>query len=429
MSWKLAAKNLQRNRRRSISTALSICVGFVALNLLGAYILRSFETLRVMSVYLDQRGHLQIRKSGSVDGFDSKPQEFLLSQKEQDEIKEKVIASMGDLVEFTGRNLSASGLLSNGQKSHPIYASGFDANAYFRALKHPMTLEHGIFFLLDWQKEHAEQFLSNPELIAITPMIHEIMNFSKPLMLNPSVQIAGLTVEGDLNAVNADLGAIHSTGAEFLESTVILAPIEKVQELLGTDGVQAMTLFLKDFSSLPQASAVMSKLSQKLSFAVEVFSFEDPRINEYFQGSMGFLYVMGGFFLILICTAVSLAIVNSLTMGIIERTREIGTLRAIGFRFRDVRNLFLKENILLAISAIFVGTLLSQLITEIVNRSGIYFEPPGTPNEIPFNLLWSYSIALFATLVLVFVTVASAFVVVTRKLRVKLINLLHDLGD
>ena len=42
---------------------------------------------------------------------------------------------------------------------------------------------------------------------------------------------------------------------------------------------------------------------------------------------------------------------NALTMSVLERTREIGILRSIGARARDIRRIFATETIALATSA------------------------------------------------------------------------------
>lgn len=429
MSWSLAWRNLQRNKRRSFSTGLAICVGFVALNLLSAYIYRSYQTLTTTAVYMDQRGHLQIRKLGSVDNFDSKPKNYLISKSEVDEIQKMIIDPNSQSIEYTGKLLSTSGLLSNGVKSHPIYAIGFDNGSYVRSIKHPRMIEHGFFFLMPWQKEKIDIFEKNTELIAVTPLISKIMGFKQPLESNESVQIASINIDGDLNAINADLGALHSTGAEFLESSVVLVPILKLQELMGTDGVQAVTIFLNDDRASAKLKKIFEGLKEKLSFPTEIFEFSDPQINGFFEGTMGFLYVMGGFFLILICTAVSLTIINSLTMGIIERTREIGTLRAIGFKQVHVKNVFIQESILISLIAIFIGTIASSIIAALVNRSDIMFEPPGTPNKIQFTLLWNITISIFVSILLMSVAWVSSVIVIKRKLEKKLISLLHDIGE
>jgi putative ABC transport system permease protein len=61
--------------------------------------------------------------------------------------------------------------------------------------------------------------------------------------------------------------------------------------------------------------------------------------------------VMVLFFIILI------GVVNTLRMTIRERTREIGTIRAIGMQKKDVRNTFLLETFFLTLFSIIAGIL------------------------------------------------------------------------
>jgi ABC-type lipoprotein release transport system permease subunit len=61
------------------------------------------------------------------------------------------------------------------------------------------------------------------------------------------------------------------------------------------------------------------------------------------------------FFIILI------GVINTLRMTIRERTREIGTIRAIGMQRKDVRNVFILETVLLAFFASLIGVLLAFL--------------------------------------------------------------------
>ncbi|MBU0994176.1 MAG: FtsX-like permease family protein [Proteobacteria bacterium] len=72
-----------------------------------------------------------------------------------------------------------------------------------------------------------------------------------------------------------------------------------------------------------------------------------------------FLAVIILFFIILI------GVVNTLRMTIKERTREIGTIRAIGMQRKDVRNLIITETFLLALFSTIVGTLFSFAIMEL----------------------------------------------------------------
>ena len=51
----------------------------------------------------------------------------------------------------------------------------------------------------------------------------------------------------------------------------------------------------------------------------------------------------------LLIVAISMVgLVNAITMGVLERTREIGMLRCIGARARDVRRIFATEGLVVA---------------------------------------------------------------------------------
>jgi putative ABC transport system permease protein len=73
---------------------------------------------------------------------------------------------------------------------------------------------------------------------------------------------------------------------------------------------------------------------------------------------------------------VVLATANTMTMSVFERTREIGTLLAIGMERSSIRALFLLEGILLGVIGSGVGAVLSLLLRAVLNASGIMLPPP-----------------------------------------------------
>lgn len=425
MIWKFAYRNLLRNKRRSLSTGMAITVGFVGLNLLGAYIYRSKMALDTTSVYSAQKGHVSIYKKDAIEQYQIKPKKYVFSLEEQEQLK-KAIADLQPQIEYMGQQISVPGLFSNGTKSHPVVIYGFDPEAYQKSLTQPALLEWAKDWVLPSQRENSDLFIRHPETVSITPKIAEILSFKYPLKDNEPIQIAARTLDGDLNAINAELGAEHTTGMQFLEDTVVLIPIKKVQELLATDAVESISIYLRPGVAL---NSFIDKLKDKLSqlgYPIDVFRFDSPEINALHQGTMGFLYVMGGFFLFLICTAVSLTIINSLTMGIIERTREIGTLRAVGFKSSDVVQLFVRESVLLSVISMSFGIIISFIVSSAVNAANIRFFPPGASAKIQFILKWNLYIASFVFILLFTISVLSSLFVIKSKLRTKLIALLND---
>ena len=58
----------------------------------------------------------------------------------------------------------------------------------------------------------------------------------------------------------------------------------------------------------------------------------------------------------LLIVAISLVgLVNAITMGVIERTREIGMLRCVGARAKDVRRIFSVEGLAVAVAGWLIG--------------------------------------------------------------------------
>jgi putative ABC transport system permease protein len=67
----------------------------------------------------------------------------------------------------------------------------------------------------------------------------------------------------------------------------------------------------------------------------------------------------------LLIVAISMVgLVNAITMAILERTREIGMLRSVGARARDVRRIFATEGIVLAVAGWLVGVPLGYLLAR-----------------------------------------------------------------
>lgn len=116
-------------------------------------------------------------------------------------------------------------------------------------------------------------------------------------------------------------------------------------------------------------------------------------------------------FLIVAMSMVALA--NAITMGVLDRTREIGILRCIGARARDVRRIFMTEGIVLALAGWLLGIplgyafdrLLVWLIWEVVEvRIPVVFPP------------WNLLIALVGTVAL---ALAVQFLPVRRAVRLR----------
>jgi ABC-type antimicrobial peptide transport system permease subunit len=128
-------------------------------------------------------------------------------------------------------------------------------------------------------------------------------------------------------------------------------------------------------------------VATEISYVVERDEIAANRSITTTIGLLGFLIV-----------AISMAgLANAMTTSILERTREIGVLRCIGARARDVRRIFTTEGIALALAGWLVGIPLGYALTRLL----VWLVWEIVDVRVPFVFpLWNVPIALAGTLVL-----------------------------
>ncbi len=431
MMWRLSFRNLFRNKRRTVATGAAVIAGFVGLTLLGGYIFRVEKGLRSNSVYLQNKGHITIFKKEGLQRFATRPSFYQLTVDDQ-KIIQKYIQKYSDNIEWAGKALTGAGLISNGEKSVPFMSVGVDLVTLEKSFSHPEVHKWAEDFLTEDSINFYNAVKNDPFSISITARLGELIGRKAPFAKLPieqrSVQLAGMNFYGDLNAIDATLSVNHSTGSELLEDAGMLASIELMQQLYSTDGAHYVMIYLKDDSQISNIVRELNETFKTDHLPFDVYPFDDPAISPNYVGSMGFLYAMTGFFVFLICGAVALSIVNSLTMGILERTREIGTFRAIGYRRSQISWMMTQEALWLCIFSGVIGIMLAALISLIVNRLHFTFSPPGIVSAIQFTLSINAVLVSIITLMFLLLVGLTSYLVTHFKLKMKVVDLLSDSG-
>lgn len=426
---KMALRNLWKNKRRSISTGTAILAGFTGLCLLGGYILRSERYMRSSAVYVNHTGHIAVYKKGGVDGFYNNPKKFHLSADDLQKLRE--ITSTDTGVEFTTPILRGMGLLSNGNKSVPFVAYGITPADEKRIQEHPYV-KTWTPELIASSKEPSIKDAEGPlaETISITKQLGTLIGRKAPFTdlstADKDVQLAARTFDGDLNAVNANLGFRHTTGMLMAEDTSLVAPLAVLQNLYATDGATYVAVYLHPDENVSGAVQRLQTKIDKAGLDFEAIPFNDESIGLFYVGTVGFLYIMAGFFIFLIFGAVALSIVNSMTISILERVREIGTLRAIGFTNSQTAWLFTLESMYLTLISLIVGYMLAQIFGVVVNSMNLRFDPPGVSGDMQFVLTPDSWFCLILAIPVMIICLICAYVVSKKLVNKPIIQLLQQ---
>lgn len=129
------------------------------------------------------------------------------------------------------------------------------------------------------------------------------------------------------------------------------------------------------------------KLKEKLKEAgVDVGSITtgvENRAQQASQINILIYFLLG--MAVLIALVGGLGLMGTMSMNVLERTREIGVMRSIGARNHDILNIVLAEGMLIGLISWVLGTLLAFPLSELLNNGvGVAFV--GTPLKSMFSL-------------------------------------------
>jgi putative ABC transport system permease protein len=111
---------------------------------------------------------------------------------------------------------------------------------------------------------------------------------------------------------------------------------------------------------------------------------------------------------------------------VLERTREIGMFRALGFTRRQMLGLFLREAAALTVLALGAGALLGGAVAAAVNAANIRFEPPGISGDMQLLVTPTAGLCLGLVAILLPLSLLVTLRAVRRRTREPVVTLLTE---
>lgn len=149
------------------------------------------------------------------------------------------------------------------------------------------------------------------------------------------------------------VGVIDAKGSNevYIPSGIISAA--------GIDVLSQVKIEVDDIKNVKPLRSQVESLGFQTTSPVDTVT----EINQIFKF---FNIILAGFGAIGMIVAV-LGMFNTLTISLLERTREIGLMMALGGRNRDIRLLFIFEAVLLSIVGALIGIISAAVIGQIIN--------------------------------------------------------------
>ena len=393
MKWLLfACKNVLRNRRRSLMALVITAVGTAAALVGGGFALFTYDSLREVSAR--ETGQVVVAARNFFDGDEDVPMQNGLAGAAA--LAERLRAQPG--VRAVLPRVQFSGLISNGDKSTVFIGSGVVPETDFRM----RGMQTGFV--------DGEPFAAGtgvPE-IAIGRELAKIMKAK----VGSSMTLLATTTEGNLNAVDVIVRGVVSVGVPDVDKRLVLADVAAVQKLLLTDKVSTLSVYLKETADTDATAARLAaefpQLEQRTWLDLAVFYKSVRALYDRIFGMLGVIM------LIIVLFAMS----NTLSMAVAERTREIGTLRAIGTQPGELVRVFVLEGAAIGGAGALTGMAIAGAVTVLLIFAGIQMPPPpGRSTGYPLLINFSAALYLYTGLAVVGVSMLAAYLASARAAR------------
>jgi putative ABC transport system permease protein len=458
-TFSLALRNLLRNRRRSLTTIFAMVIGAVTILIFGGY--SRDITYGLQTGFVIRGGHLQIQRkdfflygSGNPAAYGIRDYQRVIDVVARDPVLAPMLAVVTPTLSLGGiagnfdagvsRTVVGSGVVVDDRnrmrqwndwglrinlKPSALTGTKDDAVVIGRGVARVLEL-CGPLAVADCPphaKVEPEGGASAPADITALAALE-----TRPVVPRDEarIELLAANVHGAPNVASLHAVKAEAQGIKELDDMFIGMHLAQAQRLLyGTEKAQAnaVVLQLVHTSQIPAAKARLAELLSTTlkGEPLEVQDFET--LNPFYGQALAMFGAIFGFISVLIGAIVLFTVGNTMSMAVMERTTEIGTLRAMGLRRAGIRRLFVCEGLLLGLFGAAIGMLISLVIAFAINHSNLTWLPPGQVDPVPLTVrVWGESGLIFGTTVgLAAIAVVSAWWPARRAARMLIVDALR----
>lgn len=345
ISW----RNLWRNKLRSL-----VIIAAVAIGILGAVLSDGF-----MEGMMDQRINAAI--DNEISNIQLHNPDFLLNNDIIYTISqpEQYLEAIRELPQVKGvsQRIICAAMASTAAASAGVTIAGVDPEEEEKVSQISKAITLGAY-------------LNNQQRIPV--VIGKKLSDKLGLKINDKLIVTLADSSGTITYGAFLVSGIYQTSNNLFDETHVFVRAKDLGPMLGlTNQVHEMAIALHDNQATQEVFQTLSDQfssqikNQKID--IKTWDMAEPLLKSMIEMMTFFSYM----FLVIILIALSFAIINTMTMAILERKREIGMLMAIGMTKGRVFLMIMLETFFLSVTGGIVGLLLSYLIVSFYARHGL----------------------------------------------------------
>ena len=378
--FSLALRNVFRQRMRSAGTLAAISLGVAGLLLAAGFVQDIFIQLGEAIIH-SHSGHLQIARQGYREGRTRAPEAFLIEQ--PDRLKQDALATPG--VSLALARIGFAGVINNGKRDLGIIGEGVEPAAEAKL---------GTYLRYIEGRALAD---SDRDGIVLGQGVARSLGLQAGDRVNLVISLA----QGAVNTLDFEVIGVFQSFSKDFDARAVRIPLSAARELMDTQSAHLIVLVL---DKTGDTERILGALRQTLSpRGYELASWRE--LSDFYDKTVRLYESQFGVLRLIILLMVLLSVANSVNMTLFERTREFGTLLALGDRPGRVFQLIMTESLLLGLFGAALGMLLGCAAAWTISAIGIPMPPPPNANVgytafirlVPVEVLSAGAVGFVAT--------------------------------
>lgn len=342
--WLIAFRDLGRNRRRSILSALAVALGLALLIVLNGYIAGVTEDTVQNDIRL-RSGHVQLRAASYEEEKLSLQWEDLLDNPDSLAAQAQALPQVKAAVPV----LWASAILNTADDSVGLRLYGVDSTSpIYEPIQEAMV---------------AGSFLTPDDRNGI--LLGQRLADTLDVTVGQNVNLTLINADGEPDEAIFTVVGLFSTGVPSYDESSLFMPLSRAQAFTRTQNHASAIVVLLNRQA--DADAVAAALAQP---GITTLTWRDMNqvLLQTMEVGMQFYIVLD----VIVMLVVAVVIANTLLMAVFERIREIGILAALGMKGYQIMLMFLMEAAILGLGGILAGAALGSAGVGYMATVGFY---------------------------------------------------------
>lgn len=403
----LAWRNLLRNRRRTWASVLTMAVGMAGVLLFGGY--QRAVQYGLETAFVRELGHLQVQHSDYLQYGSGNPAAYgirdyrrIQRMIESDSVLAGMLVTvtptltLGGIAGYYATGASRTVLAQGSEPAGQDRLRRWDAHGLRQAAK-PMALTgsspnavvlgSGVARTLGLCLSGGDRGCT-AAVVESERLPPDLAALTGPARTDDGkrIELLTATAAGAPNVARLQVLGVERQGAREWDDVYVGLHLAQAQRLLYGEGEPMVTAILLQLKNSGQIGAARQRLQQLFQSGLSeqpLTAHDFAALQPLYQRIVDMFGAIFGFMATLIASVTLFTTGNTMNMVVVERTREIGSLRSIGVRRSGIQRLFLCEGAFLGAIGGLSGLLLSLGLAWMINRAGLSWLPPGVVEPSP----------------------------------------------